>query len=247
MVCLDGEGRELWRFEPELEDHQVLDFAHTSSDGTITLYCAGNRFTRRDGKIWRIDGETGELLCSRILPAETEELQKLLYVEALDAFLYANQTSGELVLLNASLKETARWGKYQGSSYIRPEQFCGSLLWTQSLWKRKSLFLHELRDGKVSEIALETSAYVIALLPDGRILGVNEKQNMLTVFDQKGTVVSRCSLPGSILRVYAEEDRVCIREQRGPDTGGFIYGGLFDETSTHLWRLDPVQQDPNTK
>ena len=80
----------------------------------------------------------------------------------------------------------------------------------------------------------------MAILADGRIIGVNEKQNNLTVFSSTGTVVSRFTVSGEICRVISEDERTFIVEQRGPDTYGMVYGGLFDVTSTHIWRLDPA-------
>ena len=89
---------------------------------------------------------------------------------------------------------------------------------------------------------LEIPTWVHAVLPDGRILGMNEKWSALTIFDREGKVVSRCSVPGSMSLVRTEKDRICFAEWRGPDTHGFVYDELFDETTTHVWRLDPVEK-----
>ena len=99
---------------------------------------------------------------------------------------------------------------------------------------------YDLQNGESRKTPLEIPAFVISVLPDGRILGVNEKQNKLTVFDKEGIVIARCSVPGMISRALIEDDKVYLIEIRGPDTHGFIYDALFDETSTHIWRLDPI-------
>ena len=102
---------------------------------------------------------------------------------------------------------------------------------------------YDLQSGESRKTTLEIPAYPILVLPDGRILGINEKLNKMTVFDKEGIVVARCSVPGMICRAFLENGNVYLVEVRGPDTHGLVYGALFDETSTHVWRLDPILAD----
>ena len=102
--------------------------------------------------------------------------------------------------------------------------------------------LYDLRSSEIRKTALEVPANPLSVLPDGRILGVNEKQNALTVFDKEESVAARCTVPGSLRQAYTDNGRVCLAEVRGPDTHGLAYDALFDETSIHVWRLDPVPE-----
>lgn len=240
VSCLGPDGEERWRFEPEMERPQKIQHAYSSPEGIVTIFATGNSYTGEDGWIWQIDGETGELLRSRRIPIEKEELSNLVYVKARDAFLYASRRQ-ELILLDAALEETARMSGWRGSPYIFENQICEDLVY--ECFPRNGAFpLIDLRSGQRSERKLEIPAFAVSLLPDGRILGMNERQNSLIVFDREGTVTARCRVPGLISRVLTEEGRVCIAEIRGPDTGGLVYDALFDEMTTHVWRLDPAGQ-----
>ena len=73
--------------------------------------------------------------------------------------------------------------------------------------------------------------------------GMNEKQSVLTVFDPAGGVVARCTVPGTLSPEVLKGDGVYLAEVRGPNTHGYVYDELFDETSIHIWRLDPVSSD----
>ena len=87
---------------------------------------------------------------------------------------------------------------------------------------------------------LEIPDFPTNVLPDGRILGVNGKQNRLTVFDQNGTMVSRCSVPGRLCFSFISSGEVFLVEMRGLDKYGWGCDELFDEASAHVWRLDPA-------
>ena len=162
-------------------------------------------------------------------------------VNLLDAFAYGDMEKDELVLLDMSLREIARWGGYTGIGYDSPENLWGSVLWMSGFTGSREIRFLDLRDGRAWKTPLEIPTWVRAVLPDGRILGMNEKWSALTIFDREGKVVSRCSVPGSMSLVRTEKDRICFAEWRGPDTHGFVYDELFDETTTHVWRLDPVK------
>ncbi|MBQ6274108.1 MAG: hypothetical protein IJK63_07790 [Oscillospiraceae bacterium] len=243
-VCLGKDGGERWRFEPELEKYQqCLNYAHTSPEGILMLYSGwGTYYDEQYGaQIWRIDGNTGEILYHRELP-EKERLHHLLYVEALDAFAYGESEKKQLVLLDSSLREIARWDGYTGNGYDSPENLWGSVLWVSGFTGSREVRFLDLRDGRAWKTPLEMPVWVRAVLPDGRILGMNEKCSALTIFDREGKVVSRCSVPGSMSLIRTEKNRVCFDEWRGPDTHGFIYDELFDETTFHVWRLDPAPE-----
>ncbi len=242
-VCLGEDDGERWRFEPAL-GHAVLDHAHTSDEGVITLYSRSGSYCgeRYGARLWQIDGTSGELLRERRLP-DTEDMWNLVYVSAMDAFVYASCETKELVLLDGALEERARWSGYEGSVYFSRRNLCGCLLWDQSGMDRRSVCLWDLRDGSVRRIDLEVRAYVESVLPDGRILGVNESQRTLTVFDGNGIVAARRTLPGRLCAVRAEPDRVCLTELREPkNPHGPVYDALFDETEVHVWRLDEAPQ-----
>lgn len=226
-VCLGEDGLERWRFAPERKG--TLSHAHTSPEGIITLY---KRQGHEAAEIWRIDGETGTLLCSRRLPAAAAMLE-LCPVEALDAFVYADRETRELVLLDGSLAETRRWGAYEGSDHLFQENFFGSAFWEQRFRDLGSVFFHDLRDGTVRKTHLEIPAYVTAVLSDGRILAVNGSGNSLVVFDREGRVLSRCSAGGTLGKVWQEAERVCLGEQ--------IWQGLV-KGPFRILRLDPVER-----
>ena len=234
-ACLCPDGTERWRFAPC--SGWTLRHAHTSADGIITLYAQresqGPRKT--DAAIYQIDGTTGAHLRTRPIPW-AEDLVGLVRVDVCDGFLYIAGQS-ELVLLNDELEETARWDGYCGGRYPEEEQIAGNVLWSGY-----DLSLYDLRTGEKRDFTLETPDYLIAMLPDGRFLGVNEKQNRLTVFDPAGRVISRHTAPrpGKFLRARVEAKRVCILEERAPETYGLVSQALFDTASLHVWRLDPA-------
>ena len=89
---------------------------------------------------------------------------------------------------------------------------------------------------------MEVAADPVRVLSDGRILGVNERQNNLYVFDGNGLVAARCAVPGKICRVVEDGGRVFVVEIRAPETHGFISDEVFDATSFHVWRLDAESQ-----
>lgn len=235
-ACLRPDGSFRWRFA--LPDTGArFEHADTSAAGIITLYTPGESHgpNQQDAVIYQIDGQTGAILRTRRI-SRIEDLQALVRVDACGGFLYIAKRS-EIVLLNDRLKETARWGGYCGDLYLRAEDVVGDVLWSDY-----DLSLYDLRTGERQEVALEVPAYVLALLPDGRLLGVNEKQNRLTVFDPAGRVISRHTAlrPGMFLRVRIDAGRICVLELRAPETGALISEELFEAASLHVWRLDPV-------
>ncbi len=235
VVCLDEEGGERWRFAPELKT--TLTHAHTSPEGIITLYESwGVQWGVPHGaQLWRIDGETGEILYSRRLP-EIEHMLHLSPVEALDAFVYANRETKELVLLDGSLEEKSRWGGFKGYEYFLPWQICGGVLWDQRCGDQHAVFFCDLRDGTVRKTPLEIPAYVAAVLPDGRILAVNGENTTLIVFDREGRVISRCRAEGVLGRVWQEPGRVCLGEQLWEGPFGMERGPF------RILRLDPAEK-----
>ena len=235
-ACLRPDGSFRWRFA--LSDTGArIKHADTSADGIITLYTPGENHgpNQQDAVIYQIDGQTGALLRTRQI-SWIEELEALVRVDACGGFLYIAKRS-EIVLLNDRMEETARWGGYCGNRYLEAEDVVGDVLWSGY-----DLSRYDLRTGERREVALEIPAYVLALLPDGRLLGVNEKQNRLTVFDSTGRVISRHTAlrPGMFLRTRIDTGRICVLELRAPETGGLISEELFEAASLHVWRLDPA-------
>ena len=235
--CLFPDGGERWRFEPDLMECQHLQHVHTSPEGILTLLVGSSRqdSIQYGAKIWRIDGETGEVLYSRCLP-ETERFLDLAYVEEMDAFCFANSETKEMGLLGNTLQEIARWSGLLGSDQFKKKQICGRYFWEQVYWDQRALYLYNLFDHSIRKTPLEIPVFVLDVLPDGRILGVNERQSTLTVFNAEGMVVSRCTLKGKIGIIDREPWRVCLGEQRweGPLS--------MEEGSFHVWRLDPAPE-----
>ncbi|MBR0199040.1 MAG: hypothetical protein IJQ42_02595 [Oscillospiraceae bacterium] len=241
VICLGRDGTECWRFEPEMHREQSLEHIHSSEDGVVTLFASGiNGGIVAGARIWQIDGETGKLLRTRSIP-HGNEVHHLAYSKDLKRFVYCERITKDLVLLNDELEETARWPNYKGDAFFRLENLCGRLLWEQRYYDKKSVYLHDLLDGTVRKVPLEVPVYVLSVLPDGRILGVNEKQSILTVLNGEGIVVSRCTVPGEIRCVLSETNGVWIGELRLPKNDFVTSGALFDEAETHVWRLDPAK------
>lgn len=238
VICLARDGAERWRFVPEMNEHQTLEYVNTSDDGIITLFASGiNAQVQADGLIWQIDGETGRLLRSRSIPAEDEAFHLVHAAEA-RAFVYGKRTAGQLVVLNELLEETAHW-QYPGNSLLYDVRFRGEELFECRSGRGEAL-LFDLRTGRARRMQLEIPVFHFEPLPDGRFVSINESQNRLTVFDREGRVASRCRVPGEICGILAEQDGVYIAELRGPDYGAFVCDALFDETETHVWRLEPT-------
>lgn len=166
----------------------------------------------------------------------------LVWAKALCGFVYiANQK--EIVVLNGELDEVSRWpgcDRNRLSEYAEEKNVIGSILCCHDFFSR-TLRRCDLHTGAMTETVPELPAHVIALLPDGRFLGVNEKQNRLAVFDPSGTVVSRHTLAGTLTRVRCDGYRVLLLENRPPDTHSFVSDELFDVTSFHVWQLDPTE------
>ena len=241
VLCLGRDGTERWRFEPEMRGDQRLTHIHSSADGVVTLFASGiNGGVVAGAKIWQIDGETGRLLRTRNIP-HGNEVHHLAYSKDLKRFVYCERITKDLVLLNDELEETARWPNYKGDAFFRVENLCGRLLWEQRYYDMRSVYLHDLLDGTVRKVPLEVPVYVRSVLPDGRILGVNEKQSILTVLNGEGIVVSRCTVPGMIQCILPEMNGVFIGEERPLSADFSAPGALFDEAETHVWRLDPAK------
>lgn len=238
VSCIGTDRGEYWRFAPQLQPGQVMAHISTSADGIITLFAPGSSAAlKADAQIWQIDGETGLLLRSCSIPSELE-VQHLVYVASLHSFVYCCRQTGRLVFLNEQLEQTHCLTEYEGSYYIEEKQFVGHILWNSR--DCGFIWLYDLCSGTKREVILETRAYLMAVLPDGKILGVNRKQNVLTVFLPDGSAIFRCTVPGSILRVICDGENVFLMEIRGQNTHGLIYDALFDETTTHIWRLDDL-------
>ena len=241
VICLGRDGTERWRFEPEMHREQSLEHIHSSADGVVTLFASGiNGGIVAGAKIFQIDGETGKLLRMRSIP-HGNEVHHLAYSKELKRFVYCERITKDLVLLNDELEETARWPNYKGDAFFRENNFCGRLLWEQRYYDMRSVYLHDLLDGTVRKVPLEVPVYVRSVLPDGRILGVNEKQSILTVLNGEGIVVSRCTVPGMIQCILPEMNGVFIGELRLPKNDFVTSGALFDEAETHVWRLDQAK------
>ena len=234
-ACVRPDGSLRWRFAHPAG--VVLRCAYISADGIITLYVPSERSDpqKSDTVIYQIDGNTGELQCTSQIPW-AEEMEILARVDVCGGFLYIAKRN-ELVLLNDALEETARWGGYTGDPYPKEENITGNVLWSGY-----DMSLFDLCTGEKREFTLEVPDYLIAVLPDGRFLGVNEKQNRLTVFDPNGRVVSRHTAPrtGEFRKVRVEAEQIYILELRAPKTYCFISQELFDTASLHVWRLDPA-------
>jgi hypothetical protein len=240
LRCIDRDGNEQWRFQPDLDRRQSPQFVHTSKQGVITLFASGySGQEKADSVVYRIDGETGKLLYSRTFPYQ-ENVHHMIHVDALNAFLFCRRTTNELVLLDEALKEMQTFGGFTGGYYFTEKQLCGSILWEGDCFYQRYVAFWDLKSGAFSKTPLEIPSYPLSVLEDGRILGVNEKQNALTVFDREGRVAARCTVPGTLCRVISENGSVYLIEVRGPDTHGYVYDELFDQTSLHVWRLDAI-------
>ena len=234
IACMAPDGSPRWRFVPPGSGEPV-EFVHCSAAGIITLCARSCPYANQDARLWQLDGESGVLLRSVSIPC-AEELMTLAWAEALQCFVYiANRN--EIVVLNRELEEIARWPDYRGTQYLN-RQVVGSVLWEQDNNSR-ILRRYELSRGTLTETTPEVPMYVLTVLPDGRFLGVNEKQNRLAVFDPAGTVISQHSLKGAVTHVRCDGNRICILENRSPETHGFVSEELFEATSFHVWRLDP--------
>ena len=86
IVCLGPEDSVRWSFYPAGAELAYSSF-DASPEGILTLYSRGNSYTATDAQLCRVDGETGRLLVSRVIPA-AENLDELLPVEALKAFAF---------------------------------------------------------------------------------------------------------------------------------------------------------------
>ena len=240
LLCIDRDGNEQWRFQPELDQDQGPQFVHTSKQGVITLFVSGcNGQKKADSVVYRVDGETGELLYTRTFPYQ-ENVHHMIHVDALDAFLLCRRTTKELVLLDETLKETQTFDGYTGTFFFAENRLYGTILWEENYRNQRHVSFWDLQSGAFRKTALEIPSYVLSVLEDGRILGVNMKQNVLTVFDREGIVVARCTVPGTLCRVISEDGNVYLIEVRGPDTHGYVCDALIDQTSLHVWHLNAV-------
>ena len=241
LVCINRDNTESWRFQPELPREQMIQHVYTSERGIITLFADGlDGLVKSDARIFMIDGETGELLHTHSFSYK-DHVDHIIRAEAMDGFLLCKRSKNELLLLDDALAETRVFDDFTGSYYFKENQLCGSILWEGEIPYYRSVMLYDIRNKTAGKTNLEIPAYPIAVLRDGRILCTNEKQNVLIVFGPDGILLARCPLRGMLgLKVVLDGERICLVEVRGPDTHGFVYDELFDETSIHVWRLDPV-------
>ncbi len=239
--CLAPDGGERWRFVPEMNEHQCLQHISTSADGIITLLASAiDGEIKADGLLFQLDGETGQLLNVRRVPAE-DGMFRLAAVPALDAFVYDSMHKKELVLLDGKFQEKARRAQHDGRVFPAADNICGRVLWSNNYYvDPRSVELYNLETGGYEKLRLEIPALILARLADGRLLGINEKQTHLTVFDNSGAVAARCSVPGMLTSVWQEDDQICIVEARETDSPGQAFPEMMDEKSIHVWRLDPA-------
>ena len=236
IACLLPDGSPRWRFVPP-ENGESVSVVHTSADGVVTLCARSSAYTGQDAKLCQLDGESGALLRTAAIPC-AEDLMALIWAESLQGFVYVANRN-ELVVLNRELEEITRWPDYRGTQYLDERHIVGFDLWVQD-YNSGVLRRYDLRQGTLTETKPEVPVNVCAVLPDGRFLGVNEKRNRLTVFDPTGTVISQHSLKGTLTHVRCGENEICVLENRSPDTHGFVCDELFEETTFHVWRLDPA-------
>ncbi len=242
LLCIDEGGNEQWHFQPKLNRYQIPQFVHTSKQGVITLFVSGNNGQEKaDSVVYRVDGETGKLLYTRTFSFQ-ENVHHMVHVDALNAFLVCRRTTNELILLDDTLKEMHTIAGFTGGAFFGENQLCGSILWEGDCWNQRYVSFWDLTSGAFRKVPLEIPSYILSVLEDGRILGVNEKQNALTVFDGEGIVNARCTVPGALCRVISEDGNVYLIEARGPDTHGYVCDALFDQTSLHVWHLDAIPQ-----
>ena len=136
-------------------------------------------------------------------------------------------------------KRSKKCGACRTAAFPVFPNFTGIAFGISTIVPRRYVFL-DLSDGSVHSTPLEIPVFPTNVLPDGHILGVNGKQDRLTVFDQNGTMVSRCSVPGRLCFSFISGGEVFLAEMRGLDKYGWLCDELFDEASAHVWRLDPA-------
>lgn len=245
VICLDKDGVERWRFEPEPKRYKPIQYVHTSESGIITLLSnEHDPRSKLDTIIWQINGENGDVLRTRSFSRE-DLVDRMIYVETEKCFLLIKSSPDELILLDEELYEIRRVKGFEGFDYnpsFREFHLCGNTLWEGDIWNRKYVKFFDLRSGVTTKTTLETPAYPISVLNDGRILGIDEKVKKLTVFDREGNVAARFSMQGTIGRVFQEEGKTCISEIRYPDDPASFLSGKdsFEKTSLHIWQLEPV-------
>lgn len=226
VCCITKDGRIRWRFLGK----DSIRFISASKDGVLTL-CAYNC-----SEIYQLNAETGKLLLSRTVPAG-DGLRALVFAGALQSYVYISKEN-ELVILDGALNENARFPGCKSTQYIKKENIVGSRLWYQAYPERK-VRLYDLMTGSTEEIALEVPALVLSVLKDGRILGINEKQPHLSVFDPAGRVVSRHLLPGMVTRVREDAEAVYLLEVRAPASRS-TRDDHFEDATIHVHRLEAL-------
>ena len=238
VICLNRNRTEEWRFSPDL-NRQRIQHIHSSEHGVITLFAPGiDASVKADAVMWQIDAETGKLLRTRSFSYE-DGVYHVLYSGTVNGFLLCRRSKKELVLLDDTLEDVRVIENYNGDYNFKKDKVCGSILWEGDCWNERYVTLWDLQNGESRTVRLEIPAYPLAVLPDGRIFSVNDKANKLTVFDKEGTVTARCSVPGSIKNIFTMNGDVYLAEVRGT-IPCVLDDYVFDETSTYVWRLDPV-------
>lgn len=234
LVCLDETGKELWNC---LQSDKAFQFVHTSENGVITMFKSGN--ADDDSLIKQVDGETGRIIRTRSFPSG-DHVSEVVYVAAENAFALKCRSKKEIVLITEKLEDKMCFGGCESNCRFTEEKLCGSLLWEAVIPQYRSVRFFDLSNGEEHIVDLETKAIPISVVSDGRIFGVNEKGNKLTVFDSQGNAAASFGSPGDFRSVFEYGGAVFIEEMRGPDTHGFVYKELFDETTSHILRLDSV-------
>lgn len=211
LACVLPDGTELWRVDPDTSDRRDDRFTsvRTSPDGQITLFFSSSWYYEEkfDAKLIVINGETGEILRTKRIPAQKEFVSEMLWNEEIGKYVYTDRKNKETVLLDADLNETARYPS-QSVIKIMPNHLAGRYAFDH-VFRQETVNILDLTDGSASRIRLEMYSMPILMTEQG-FVGIDEKQSKVFVYDLNGRLVSKHPFKGTVVSAMEENGNIYI-------------------------------------
>ncbi len=231
LLCLDEQGNEKWRFEPELARPQLNPIRTNREE--VVVVCKDFGPNPAAGRIWRISPDNGQILSERIL-TDDREATELRWLPDMECFMYYAFYSNSVVLLNCDFSEIRRF--QLGEEHIRFDVgFCSGHYAYTSVPRRDGthgLLSLDLLSGELRKIQPEIPAYIDRKLSCGVFAGfTGDNMGTLNLLDQEGKVVSRHHFSDNLMGIWEENGNIYGATTMRSRYPGFWEDSIIDSVS----------------